>query len=57
MANTEDYKAHSDYWQRQAELHPEDMDVLIMRTLVAADYLIHLAVVDWFNSGRPELEQ
>ena len=44
--DTHDFEALKDYWDRQADLHPEDIDILSMRALVVAEYIVHLAQLE-----------
>jgi hypothetical protein len=48
-----DFEAHADYWKRQAELHPDDVEVLDMRALAVAEYIVQIAALVYFN---PDLE-
>jgi len=48
-----DLEAHADYWQRQVELHPDDIEILDMRAMVVAELIVQQEVIIYFN---PELE-
>jgi len=45
-----DFEAEAEYWDRQAELHPQDQEIQAMRIMSAAEYLVQLAVIEWFNA-------
>ena len=44
-----DYEAHAHYWQRQAEIKPDNDAILVMRIMAVADYIIQAATISYFN--------
>ena len=44
-----DFKAQADYWNRQAELYPDNTEVLTARVIVIADYIIQLEAIRVLN--------
>lgn len=48
-----DYEAHADYWTRQVELHPNDIDILDMRAMAVAELIVQHEAICYLN---PDLE-
>lgn len=44
-----DFEAHADYWKRQVELHPDDQEILDMRTLAVAEYIVQIEAIVYFS--------
>lgn len=44
-----DFEAHAAYWDRQVELYPDDFDILAMRILAVADFVVQHEIINFFN--------
>lgn len=44
-----DYEAHADYWNRQAELKPDDIEIVDMRALAVAELIVQREAMVYLN--------